>query len=55
MTTPWTPCDDIDDNGIHHCPYEDTYTGYADEMCEVCCGYVESESEEYYEQCRCDD
>lgn len=33
-----TPCDYEDYNGEHHCPYEDTYTGYESEMCRVCCG-----------------
>ena len=33
----WTPCDEVDENGIHHCPYED-YTGYESEMCRICCG-----------------
>ena len=33
-----TPCDIEDYNGEHHCPYEDTYTGYESEMCRVCCG-----------------
>lgn len=22
----------------HYCPYEDSYIGYTDEMCRVCCG-----------------
>lgn len=34
----WTPCDEADEDGHHHCPYEESYTGYADEMCRVCCG-----------------
>lgn len=42
----WTPCDEpiveYDENGKetkhYHCPYADTYTGYEDEMCRVCCG-----------------
>ena len=34
----WTPCDEKDINGQHHCPYEDTYMGFADEMCRNCCG-----------------
>lgn len=33
-----TPCDEPDDNGSYHCPYADIYTGYADEICRVCCG-----------------
>jgi hypothetical protein len=33
-----TPCDIADDNGIHRCPYRDTYMGYESEMCRVCCG-----------------
>lgn len=48
------PCDYPDDNGKCHCPYEDTYTGYSDEMCRVCCGcgvdedsYPEEEFESY--------
>lgn len=35
---PHTPCDIPDDNGNFHCPYKDSYTGYEDEMCRVCCG-----------------
>ena len=35
---PFTPCDIPDDNGKSHCPYTDSYTGYEDEMCRVCCG-----------------
>lgn len=35
---PFTPCDYPDENGKHHCPYADTYTGYEDEMCRNCCG-----------------
>ena len=34
----WTPCDEEDENGHHHCPYADWYTGYESEMCRVCCG-----------------
>lgn len=34
----WTPCDEIGDDGMHHCPYEDSYTGYESERCRVCCG-----------------
>ena len=33
----FTPCDIPDENGSCHCPYKDTYTGYEDEMCRVCC------------------
>lgn len=33
-----TPCDIPDDNGSYHCPYADTYAGYEDEICRVCCG-----------------
>ena len=37
-----TPCDepyeDEKGNEVHHCPYEDSYTGYPGEMCRVCCG-----------------
>lgn len=32
-----TPCDYPDEEGNHHCPYED-YTGYEGERCRVCCG-----------------
>lgn len=32
------PCDTADEDGVHRCPYEDTYTGYESEMCRVCCG-----------------
>lgn len=32
------PCDTSDCDGIHHCPYADSYTGYESEMCRVCCG-----------------
>ena len=35
---PFTPCDIPDDQGQYHCPYIDTYGGYEDEMCRVCCG-----------------
>ena len=35
---PFTPCDIPDDNGSYHCPYADTYMGFEDEMCRVCCG-----------------
>lgn len=34
----WTPCETPDFDGQHHCPFEDSYTGYAGEMCRVCCG-----------------
>ena len=46
----WTPCDAIGDDGLHHCPYEKSYSGYSDEMCRVCCGIGVDESsypEEY--------
>lgn len=33
-----TPCDYQDENGQYRCPYADTYTGFEDEMCRVCCG-----------------
>ena len=41
-----TPCDvpvtTYDENGNERkhfvCPYAETYTGYEDEMCRVCCG-----------------
>jgi hypothetical protein len=34
-----TPCDVLkDDNGHSVCPYEDTYCGYASEMCRNMCG-----------------
>lgn len=42
-----TPCDepieiyDSETQSVrtgHHCPYADTYNGYEDEMCRVCCG-----------------
>ncbi len=49
-----TECDKIGPDGLHHCPFEDTYTGYASEMCRVCCGlgvdedsYPEEEYEDY--------
>ena len=40
------PCDypikEWDENGNevtrYECPYEDTYSGYEDEMCRNCCG-----------------
>jgi hypothetical protein len=32
------PCDIPDENGNHHCPYED-YSGYEGERCRVCCGH----------------
>lgn len=43
----WTPCDEpIEEYNEEtgkmetrfRCPYEDTYTGYEDEMCRNCCG-----------------
>lgn len=43
----WTPCDEKDMYGKHHCPYEDFYTGYEDEMCRNCCGVDEDEEEEF--------
>lgn len=53
----WTPCDEIGYDGMHHCPYADTYSGYEDEMCRNCCGlgvdgdedaeYEDAEYEEY--------
>ena len=53
----WTPCDTPDYNGVHHCPYEDSYTGYAGEMCRTCCGLgVDEDSypeEEYDEEEKC--
>lgn len=33
-----TPCDIPNDDGIHTCPYTDTYTGFESEMCRNCCG-----------------
>lgn len=48
----WTPCDNKDENGQHKCPYADTYTGYADEMCRVCCGLGVDEDcgqDDYYD------
>ena len=33
------PCDIPDENGIHHCPYADSYTGYESEMCRNMCGH----------------
>ena len=46
----WTPCDELDENGMSHCPFADTYGGYEDEMCRVCCGLGvdEDEPEDYY-------
>lgn len=41
----WTPCDEVGDDGMHHCPFEDTYTGYESEMCRVCCGLGVDETE----------
>ena len=32
-----TPCDYPDENGIHHCPYEDSGVSES-ERCRVCCG-----------------
>lgn len=50
----WTPCDTPDYDGVHHCPYEDSYTGYPGEMCRNCCGLgVDEDSypeEEYDEE-----
>lgn len=33
-----TPCDVPNDDGQYSCPFSDSYMGYADEMCRVCCG-----------------
>lgn len=48
----WTPCDEIGDDGLHRCPFEDTYTGYESEMCRVCCGLGvdEDEDEDYSDE-----
>lgn len=40
-----TPCDTPDINGIHRCPFQDTYGGYEDEMCRNCCGLGVDEDE----------
>lgn len=46
-----TPCDYPNDNGVHHCPYADTYMGYESEMCRNCCGLgVDEDGDEDYEQ-----
>jgi len=37
-----TPCDFPDENGNHHCPYED-FGGAESERCRVCCGLGVSE------------
>lgn len=50
----WTPCDEVDYNGVSHCPYADTYGGYESEMCRVCCGLGVDDDymsdDEYYDQ-----
>lgn len=33
-----TPCEYPDADGHFRCPFADTYCGYEDEMCRVCCG-----------------
>ena len=33
-----TPCDVPDENGNYVCPYADSWMGYEDEMCRICCG-----------------
>ena len=34
-----TPCEYTqDENGKYVCPFQDTYGGYEDGMCRVCCG-----------------
>lgn len=33
-----TPCDIPLEDDEFQCPYADSYTGYEDEMCRVCCG-----------------
>lgn len=46
----WTPCDVQDNDGLHHCPYADTYTGYESEMCRTCCGLgVDDDAEDFDE------
>lgn len=31
-------CDTPNEDGMHRCPFVDTYTGYEDEMCRNCRG-----------------
>lgn len=45
-----TPCDYKDENGNHHCPYADTYSGYTAEMCRVCCGLGVDDNDYDYEE-----
>ena len=33
-----TPCDDANENGVHSCPFADSYIGYESEMYRNCCG-----------------
>ena len=50
-----TPCDYLRDaNDMAYCPFEDTYGGYAGEMCRVCCGLGVDEDnypDEDYDDC----
>ena len=32
------PCEIKGEDGLYHCPYADTYTGYESEMCRTMCG-----------------
>ena len=46
----WTPCDVQDNDGLYHCPYAETYTGYESEMCRNCCGLgVDDDAEDFDE------
>ena len=47
----WTPCDAVGDDGLHHCPYESTFTGYAGEMCRTMCGQGVDEDASPTEEC----
>ncbi len=49
----FTPCDVQDSDGHYRCPFADTYAGYEDEMCRICCGLgvdEDSYDEEYDEE-----
>ena len=44
------PCDTKNDDGKHHCPFENTHAGYKAEMCRVCCGMGADETRPDYEE-----
>ena len=39
VKTKETPCEELNPiTNQHECAYKDTYTGFEDEMCRICCG-----------------